>query len=256
MFRSWLVLAALSCGAARGVAPFYTADSIVNAANYAAGPFAPNSIVTIFGVGMARSSQALSADDIRGGSLPTELNYVRVYVQDWPAPMFYVSDGQINFLMPSVLAPGKVTIRVVREGVSGPEVTVTVAEVAPALFQTAAGYAIATHADNSVITPDAPAHSGEIIVVYASGLGKTQPSLVSGEIAQYAAQIQRLADLKVSLGGSMVDPARIKYAGLTPGSAGLYQINLLLPDTLPDDPEIRVAIGDPSSPPGAKLAAR
>ena len=52
------------------------------------------------------------------------------------------------------------------------------------------------------------------------------------------------SDLKVSLGGAAMEPWRIKYAGLTPGSAGLYQINLLLPDNPGTDPEIRVTAGD------------
>jgi uncharacterized protein (TIGR03437 family) len=36
--------------------------------------------------------------------------------------------------------------------------------------------------------------------------------------------------LKVTLGGKAVDPMLIKYAGLTPGCGGLYQINLVVPD--------------------------
>jgi uncharacterized protein (TIGR03437 family) len=66
--------------------------------------------------------------------------------------------------------------------------------------------------------------------------------------------IQRLSDLKVYLGGTAINPASILYAGLTPGSAGLYQINLVLPDNLGTDPEIRVVIADQSSPAGLKLA--
>jgi uncharacterized protein (TIGR03437 family) len=49
---------------------------------------------------------------------------------------------------------------------------------------------------------------------------------------------------------------RIKYAGVTPGYAGLYQINLALPDSPGQDPEIRVAIGDQSTPSGLKLACQ
>lgn len=258
MFRAWLALAALFCGAARGAAPSYSAAGIVNAASFAPGPFAPNSIVTIFGSGLARSTQALTAGDIHNNTLPAELNYTRVFVMDSPAPLFYVSDGQINFLVPSNQIAGDVKIRVVREGITGPEVTVTLADAAPALLllQTAAGYALTAHADNSVIAPDSPAHPGDTIVVYATGLGKTQPNPASGEIPQYAAQIQRLSDLKMSLAGSAVDPVRIKYAGVAPGWAGLYQINLVLPDNLPADPEIRVAIGDHISPAGVRLAAR
>ena len=72
-------------------------------------------------------------------------------------------------------------------------------------------------------------------------------------IADDAAQIVALTDLKVSVGGAVVSPDRIKYAGLTPGSAGLYQINMALPDSSGPDPEVRVAVGEKSTPPGLKL---
>ena len=60
-----------------------------------------------------------------GRCLPTEMNYVRVYVQDQPVPLLYVSDGQINFLMSSVEPAGLVKVRVVTEGITGPEIAVT-----------------------------------------------------------------------------------------------------------------------------------
>jgi uncharacterized protein (TIGR03437 family) len=222
---------------------------MVNAPNYAPGPFAPNSVATIFGSGLARSSQGLTADVILNNTLPKELNSTRVYVLDEPAPLLYVSDGQVNFLVPGDQLDGDVKIRVVREGVTGPEITVTLVDAAPALFQTAAGYAIAAHVDNSVIAPGSPAQAGEIIVVYACGLGRTQPNPAPGVIPQTAALIQRLSDLKVYLGGTAIDPGSILYAGL-------YQINLVLPDDLGTDPEIRVAIADQSSPAGLKLAVQ
>ena len=255
MLRAWLALAVLLSGTARGAAPNYSAAGIVNTANYTLGPFAPNSIVTIFGSGMARSAQGVQ---LAPGALylPTELNYVRVFVSDQPAALFYVSDGQINFLMPSVLLPGNVTIRVATEGNSGPEIAATLADAAPALFPTAAGYALATHADGTLLTVDSPAHAGDTVVIYLTGLGRTSPNPAPGQILPYAAQMVRLIDLRISLGGSTLDPIYIKYAGLTPGSAGLYQINLFLPDNLGTDPEIRVAVAGQSSPAGLKLAVR
>jgi len=252
----WLVLALPLANAAWGQAPVYSAATIVNAPDYSPGPFAPNSILTIFGAGLAQSSQGVTAGDIVNNTLPTELNNTRVYVDGPPAPLLYVSDGQINFLVPSNQIAGDVTIWVVREGFNGPKITMTLADAAPALFQTAAGYAVAAHADNSAIAPGSPAQAGEIIVLYACGLGMTQPTTSPGAIPQSAAAIQRLSNLKVYLGGTAIDPARIQYAGLTPGSPGLYQINLVLPDNPGTDPEIRVAIGDQSSPAGLKLAVQ
>jgi uncharacterized protein (TIGR03437 family) len=252
----WWILALPLASAAWGQAPVYSAASMVNAPNYAPGPFAPNSVASIFGAGLARSSQGVTAGDIVNNTLPKELNGTRVYVMDSLAPLLYVSDGQVNFLVPGDQLDGDVKIRVVREGWTGPEIAVTLVDAAPALFQTAAGYAIAAHLDSSSITAGSPAQAGEIVVVYACGLGRTQPNPAPGAIPQSAAAIQRLSDLKVYLGGTAIDSTRILYAGLSPGSAGLYQINLVLPDNTGTDPEIRVAIADQSSPAGLKLAVQ
>jgi uncharacterized protein (TIGR03437 family) len=188
--------------------------------------------------------------------LPTELNFVRVYVSDQPVALFYVSDSQINFLMPSDRIPGNVTIRVATEGNSGPEVTATLVDAAPALFPMAGGYTIATHADGTLLTADSPAHVGDTVVIYLTGLGQTSPNPAPGQILGSAARMLGLKDLKVSLGGVTLDPLYIKYAGLTPGSAGLYQLNLYLPDYVGTDPEIQVSVAGQSSPAGLKLAVR
>jgi len=160
MLRVSLALAVVLCGIARGAAPSYSAASFVNTGNYAPGPFAPSSIVTVFGSELARSEQVLTASDIRDNTLPTELNFCRVYVDNIPAPLLYVGQTQINFMIPSKQLPGKVRVRVVKQGQSGPEVMLTVMDAAPALFAMpdGSGFAIATHgADGSLITPDSPA---------------------------------------------------------------------------------------------------
>jgi uncharacterized protein (TIGR03437 family) len=247
MVRIALVIAILSAGSAAAAGPAYTAASICKASDYTLGPFAPNSAMAVFGTGLARSTHVLAADDLVGGSLPVEMNFVRVYVQDQPVPLLFVSAGQVNFLMSSVQLPGVVRIRVVTEGVTGPEVTVTLVDAAPALFTLSEGYTIATNAAGKVLSADAPAKSGDIIVLYLTGLGITSPNPKPGEIPVAAAQMVSPSTVKITLGGKAVDPILIKYAGLTPGSAGLYQINLEVPAGTGTDPEIRVAAGDQSS---------
>ena len=241
---------------ARGAAPAYSAASVVNASNYSAGPFAPNSVLSVFGSGLARSAESLTAGDIRNGFLPVELNYTRVLVDNIPAPLFYVSDTQVNFLVPSKQINGDARVQVIREGLFGPMITISIVDAAPALFAQPDGFAIATHADNSLIASGSPAHANEVVVVYATGLGKAVTNPAAGELPPYVSQIANLAALKVSLDGVAVDASRIQYAGLTPGSAGLYQINLTLPANPGNDPEIRVAVGAVSSPAGLKLAVK
>ncbi len=201
------------------------------------------------------------------------MNYVRVYVQGLtPVPLLFVSEGQINFIMSSVERAGPVTVRVVTEGISGPEVTVTLVDAAPALFPNpmAVGYAIAQDSNYNLLTADAPAHAGDTVVIYATGLGQTSPNPAVGEIPSYAASICQLsqttpptcssvlafAALKVTLNGRAVDPILIKYVGLTPGSAGLYQINLHLPEGTGSDPEIQVTAGNLTAQAGLKLPLR
>jgi uncharacterized protein (TIGR03437 family) len=255
MIRYSLGLALLLAGVARAAAPSYSAANIVNAGNYSPGPFAPGSILSLFGKDLATAPRALVVDDIRGGQLPVELNSVRVYVDGAEMPLFYVSETQINFMLALKQGLGPAVVRVARQGLSGPEVTVTIVEAAPALFVDTAGFVIATHGDNSLITKDAPA-GAEIVVIYATGLGKLDKNPEAGQIPQSISRILKFAELEVRVGARSFSGDAIKYAGLTPGSAGLYQINVELPANLGSDPELRVSVGALATPAGVKLAAR
>jgi uncharacterized protein (TIGR03437 family) len=124
----------------------------------------------------------------------------------------------------------------------------------PQFFQMPDGYVIAQHSDYSVVTPQNPALPGELIIVYATGLGTTAPNPLPGEIPRYPGLMTARAHLRVSIGGTDVASERIWYAGLSPGWAGLYQINILLPESMAADPEIRAAVGDQAGAPGLKLA--
>ena len=248
MRPAWLALAVFCAATAGATGPSYSAAGIVNASNYASGPFAPNSIVSIFGLGLARSTQAAAA----GASLPTELNYVQVLVENQRVPLLFVSETQINFVMSTTLRTGQVTVRVATEGLNGPEVPVTLVECAPELFPNGEGYAVALSAGNRILTPDAPAHPGDIIVVYLAGLGRTSPNFDAGELTNIAARIT--SPISVTLAGAKLDPIYVKYAGLAPGFPGLYQLNLEIPKDTGSDPTIQVAGDVPSS--GLKLAIR
>ncbi|MGI8745554.1 MAG: hypothetical protein ACR2NN_23875 [Bryobacteraceae bacterium] len=261
----WLLLAALLFGpvlwadtSANREALSYSGASIVNAADNQPGPLAPNAIATIYGTGLAYTTKAITPQDIRGGMLPTVLpgTGVRVLVGNVPASIYFVSPTQINFLVPSSLLPGTATVQVALDSLAGPAVTVQIVATTPALFQLDQQNAIATRADGSVVTPDNPARSGEYVVLYATGLGQTTPPVGVGEVPAGAAQIKQLSDLKVSLGGVAVDARQIVYAGVSPGFGGLYQINLKLPDSLNENPEIRVGLLDQASPAGLRLPIR
>ena len=260
----WLLAAILSGPAVwaaephRSAAPSYSATSIVNSATNLPGPLAPNMIATIYGTDLSFTTRAIGPDDVRNDVLPTTLigTGVRVFVDGGAAVIYYVSPKQINFLVPSNIKAGSSSIQLARDGVSGPEIPVTVADTSPGFFQFDAVTVVAAFADGSIVTKDNPAKAGQVIVLYACGMGQTNPKTIYGLIPTIPAMIANFSALEVALDGTAVNPSLIFYAGITPGFAGLYQVNLYLPADAPRDPEIRVRIGNQTSPPGIHIPIR
>jgi len=232
------------------LAPSYSTASIANAATNLTSGFAPNSIVSIYGTNLAFATAGVTT---QSGILPVTLNGVTVYVGNTPGYIFFVSPQQINVLIPVNLNPGPTSITIVRQGTAGPTVPIVLTATAPSLFEIAPNTILATHADGSLITSAAPARPGETIIIYAIGLGSTVPAQNDGIIPSRSAKLANFASLNVLLNGTAVDPSLIQYAGITPGCAGLYQINLLLPTPLPANPEIRIQIGPQISPAATNL---
>ncbi len=237
------------------VAPYYDAASIVNAADNQSGQFAPNTIATIYGTNLAYGTAAVSQNDINAGLLPTVLgtDETQVYVNNYPADLYYVSPTQINFLVPPNLVGPSMTVRVTIDGLAGPSIPFSLAAAAPGLFQLDATHAVATLADGSVVTPQSPAQPGDVVVLWATGLGATDPNPVYGQLPTAAAPLAAGASLSVLLDGVPVPPGAIAYAGLAPDFAGLYQINVTLPASTASNPEIRVQVDNAVSIPNMYL---
>jgi uncharacterized protein (TIGR03437 family) len=256
------VAAAALCFAGDNVckpdAPCYGEDSIVSIASGVPRAIAPNTLASIYGTRLSYSERGLFPSDAAGGVLPTVLpgTGVRVFVGGYPAHIFYVSATQVNFLVPSNLRPTTVDVQVVRDGVAGPAVLLTLLDAAPALFRMDAQFVIASHLDFSLVTTDAPARPGAWVILWATGLGESNPAADYGTIPTRAAGIVRQSEFQVLLNGTPVPPERIAYVGLAPLCAGLYQINLLLPSDTGPDPEVRIALGAEMSPAGLLLHLR
>jgi len=240
---------------AKAEAPLYSAASIVNAADNQPGTLAPNTLATVYGQNLAYGTRALSADDVRGGVLPTVFpgTGAQVVIGGLIANLIYVSPTQINFLVPPNLIPGPVNLNVVVDGWAGPTIPIQLAAVSPALFQLDPQDAIATRADGSLITPAAPAAPGEVIVLYATGLGQTAPPVVYCQLPIAAAAITQIANFSVLLDGVPVDASAVAYAGIAPGFAGLYQINLILPASVGANPQVSIGFAGSPSPAGITL---
>lgn len=233
--------------------PTYTSDSIVNAAT-STSPVSVGTLVSIYGDNLSFDTAAVGPQNISGRNLPTSLAGTRVLLDNSETGLYFVSPKQINFLIgPSTTTAKEILVQVATEGRAGPAVKIQLATAAPGLFLSAPEYAIGTRADGSVVSKDSPTRPGEVIVLYATGLGATNPLFGDRELPNRAAPLTRMSDFQVQLNGDTLTPGAVFYAGVTPGFAGLYQVNLRLPSTVADDPEIRIGFQGQMSPAGVKL---
>jgi uncharacterized protein (TIGR03437 family) len=238
--------------------PVYSADSVVNTADFLPGPLAANTLATLYGQNLAYGTATLTDSDIRGGLLPTVLpgTGASILIGAWRANLFYVSPTQINFLVPAILVPGPTTLTLVIDAHAGPTIPIQLAAASPALLQLDQQNVLAARADGSLITASAPAQPGDAVILYATGLGDTTPLADYGVTATGPASLKQMADFGVVLDGQPVDPSAIAYAGLMPGFAGLYQINMTLPGSTAANPGIRIGLADLLSPSGLRLAVQ
>ena len=92
---------------------------------------------------------------------------------------------------------------------------------------------VIAHADGSLVTPDMPAHAGELLIVYAFGLGATSPGMAAGEAATSAQPAAVTPSLSSEAAiGTLPSERRSfapAFAGLVVGFSGLYQINFFAP---------------------------
>jgi len=231
--------------------PGYCAATVVNTADGIPGVLAPNTIATVNGQNLSYTSASLTTADVSsGGVLPTQLpgTATHVLVGNLEATPFSVSPTQISFLVPPNLLPGKTPFVVVNQGLAGPVLTLDLQATAPAFFLSSGQDVAALRLDDSAITAASPAQPGEIVMLYATGLGATNPPAATGQLPTLAASLVPEANLQILLNGEPVSDDYILYAGVAPFFAGLYQINLQLPSDAPANPEIRLVCAGETSP--------
>jgi uncharacterized protein (TIGR03437 family) len=256
---SLLILFQLAPGCSTDLtAPCYTAATVVNPATNQP-LLAPGGMAAIYGAFLSFSTRALGPGDLSAGMLPIRLPgaEVTVLVDGYAAPIWYVSPAQINFQVPSHLRSGQeVRLIVARDGKAGPPVLVRLASESPGFYAADPETVIAVRLDGSLITPQRPARRGEMVVLFANALGQTDPDTPYRMVPVAAAPLRRMAEFRILMNGVALAPERTPYAGTAPGFAGLYQINLLIPEDAPETPELQIRIGDAVSPRGPRLPLR
>lgn len=226
----------------------YGAVANVSSASFKGDVLAPGSLVSAFGIDLATELKIANSQP-----LPTELAGTTVTITDaagkeFNAQLFFVSPGQINYLMPDGMAAGKATVMIDSGDGHTSIGVVEIASVAPALFT-------ANSNGQGVVTADALRVKANGQQVYekvaeydqATGAFKAKPIdlTVPGEqvyLIFYGTGFRyrtSLSTVSLDLGGVYGDPM---YAGPTPGFLGLDQVNVLVPKSLAGRGEVDVVL--------------
>ena len=187
-------------------------------------PLAPGTIVQVFGSGLGPPT------GVSPGVIPLVNTFDNTFVLVGPyqAPLYYLSNGQLNVQLPVELtAPQQYPIVVsVNNAITLPD-TLNIVPATPGVAAFANGGIVAQHnSDFSLVTAANPAKPGEVIIMYLAGLGATNPPVASGMPAP--SNPPASVTLPVALTVDNQNP-KIYFAGLTPGAAGLYQIDFAVP---------------------------
>lgn len=212
-------------------APAISTGGIVNNGGFATGAVAAGSMVAIFGsnFGPLTGANALP--------LPSKLGGTQVFFDATPAPLFFVSPGQLVAQVPfEMYGSSQALVTVVNNGVFSLAQQVTLTSFAPGIFTTGAGDPVITdYNTGKLVSETASASRGDTLILWATGLGPTLLDPDTGSPAPNAASSTLLpmqVTLKNAASGTQVS-APVAYAGLAPGFIALDQINVQIPANTP-----------------------
>jgi uncharacterized protein (TIGR03437 family) len=193
--------------------------------------------VSIYGTNLANSTMTWNGD------FPTFLGGTSVTINGQSAYLSFVSSGQINMQVPTDTTTGVVPVVVTTAGGSS-TATVTLARFAPSFFlqdsKHVAGiivrsdgsgaygggsYDILGPTGTSLGYPTVAAKARDIVELYGTGLGPTNPPVSAGQVFFGTAPTTNPVGLRI--GSSSVVST---FAGLS--GAGVCQINLTVPEGL------------------------
>lgn len=235
----------------------------------------PLSIISIFG--MDFSAETILFPNLDGaGKIDTILGGTCVEIGGERAPIFAITPTQANLQTPGTPVAGPIDVVVIRD-CNTPLATrsnvemVTIEEATPGFFifnpvassgfiaarfnATAQQPAVAVAPDalfTDQFGPSRPAKPGEIILLFGTGWGPTSPALTTGDLAsEEGAEVLEIANPTVTLGGIPLAADDVFYVGVTPFTAGLFQLAIRIPEgTTPGNKQVVLTVYGKSTPLG------
>lgn len=233
-----------------------------------------NGILTVFGENFAAAGtfRQVAPADLQNGRVPSQFAGVCVLVGGVAAPIFTVLPTQITFQAPALAAAGSTEVIVVSGCGTAQELrsnaeTLPVQTAAPEFFYFLQGSggkspiaAVNAVTGRYVGQPGLiagaeflPAKAGDILTLYFTGGGRTDPAFAPGEFPDRTAAVA--GGVELTVGGVKLAAEDVLYVGLTPFSPGLYQANIRIPEGVPNgDQSVTLAIAGVASPPAGFVA--
>jgi uncharacterized protein (TIGR03437 family) len=226
---------------------------VVNAASWdpVTAALAPGELITLYGTGLSSSTLA----NVGGSPFGTSLGTTQVLVNGQPAPILDISPFKVDAIIPYEvdIANGYAELQVNNGGLLSNQVQVYLTDANSGIFavsELGIGDAVAEHASGAYVNPDSPAQPGETIVLALTGMGTVTPTITDGAVGpssplSYADVYTNATGCTTTtpncnllvlfndyVNGSIQQQATVTYAGLYPGLAGLYQMNVTVPATV------------------------
>ena len=205
-------------------------------------PFAPQSIVSVYGTNLAGGTASAATVP-----LPTSLNGNTVTLTDsagvvFQAPLFYVSPTQVNFEIPPGPATGTAKVVIQNQNGTIESTTIQIGGVSPGIFELngsglAAAWVLPVISGTQLpLQPVYQVVAGSVVPLPIS-LG---PSTEEAYLEIYGTGIRSAKSVTVTVGGLGVPVA---YFGAAPGYVGEDQVNIgPLPRTLAGQGSVKIIV--------------
>lgn len=231
-------------GFARGYQTI-NAGGVVDAATNRAfqGGFAPGSYISIYGTFLSPSNQLESTAALPYGLSDTSVAFYAANGR-YAGRIHFVSPNQINVQVPWELQGQSSAQMVVRIGETPSEAyDVSIGTYSPGVFSN--GAAILDFPGYQPVTASNPAKRGQVIQIFANGLGPAESTLQTGEPVPAQGLVNTRSLPTVTIGGKN---APVSFSGMAPGFVGLYQVNVAVPtDVSAGTQQLVISIGGVSS---------
>ena len=217
-------------------------STISNSASGSFGAIAPGELITIKGVNLGPSTST-SFSVGPGGTVSNTLAGVMVMFDTNPGTPIYVSASQINVIVPYEIAGrATTTVTVIYQSQTSAGISQLVASQAPGIYTfsaTGAGQASVLNQNGTLNGPatgltiggqfvsTTPASAGQVIAVYMTGGGQTNPASTTGTVTPTATLYKTPGTVTATINGVT---APVQFAGAAPGLVtGVIQVNLTVP---------------------------